>query len=189
MNGLLEKAKSQFAHDATVLAGIENGSVQVIPLTQGQVAVIDSSDVVYVVGNKWHIRKGRYTLYAARWISVGGRATPLHLHRAILGLKYGDKKMVDHKNQNGLDNRRVNLRITTAAINNYNCRMRKTNKSGFRGVCWKERYQKWHAQISFGGKVLHCGYFYTAEEAARAYDSNSEKLWGDNAFLNFPKES
>jgi hypothetical protein len=82
MNGLLEKARLQFAHDATVLAGIENGSVRVIPLTQGLVTVVDADDSNFSDW-KWHIRKGRYTVYPARWVDVVGRATktPLTLHR------------------------------------------------------------------------------------------------------------
>lgn len=162
--------------------------VTTIKLSKGMEAIVDVDDYMLLHYFKWHVRPGRYTYYAARWEvdCKTGKKFPMTMHRKILGLWYGDARMVDHINGNGLDNRKENLRIATVSINNYNCKIRKDNKSGYRGVCWYEKMNKWHAQISFNSKVRHLGYFDILQDAAMAYDEAAIKFYGDNAFLNFP---
>lgn len=62
------------------------------------------------------------------------------MHREILGLVKGDGKIVDHRDRNTLNNQKYNLRAVNYSLNNYNTeRIRKNNKSDFRGVCWCKR--------------------------------------------------
>ena len=49
-------------------------------------------------------------------------------------------------------------------------RLRSTNTSGYRGVCWHKRYNKWIVQIQINSRIKHKGYFTNPEEGARAYD-------------------
>ena len=57
----------------------------------------------------------------------------IKMHRFLLNLK--DKKLlVDHKNRNGLDNRRKNIRVTNTRINGRNRSISKNNTTGFTGV-------------------------------------------------------
>ena len=69
-----------------------------------------------------------------------------------------------------------------------NQKMRKTNKSGFRGVCWDKRKGrpkgKYLSQIELHGVGLKLGYFDYPEEAALAYDAAAIQLHGDHAKLN-----
>lgn len=183
MSGLLENLKLMYAHDAIVLAGIENGSVRGIPLTQGKIAIIDAEDYERIAKYRWHIQVKGNTIYARRY--EGKRM--LLLHREILGLIYGDGKLTDHKNRNGLDNRKANLRIATKSLNAYNCKMQRHNKSGYRGVHWLNKERRWKAEIKILGRKVSCGYFTDPIQAALAYDRMAVKYRGDTAVLNFPE--
>jgi len=92
--------------------------------------------------------------------------------------------MVDHRNGNGLDNRRANLRPATKSQNGANRLIAASNKSGFKGVDLKKG--RWRAQIKVVGSKIHLGYFDLAEEAARAYDMAAIEAFGEFATLNFP---
>lgn len=67
-----------------------------------------------------------------------------------------------------------------------------TNSGGFKGVNLKKdklRVKPWVAMIRHESKIHNLGYFYTPEEAARAYDAAAIRLFGDTATLNFPVKS
>ena len=66
--------------------------------------------------------------------------------------------------------------------------IRKNNTSGFRGVYFTKRANKWIAAIEKDKKKYHLGHYDTPEEAARAYDAKAKELFGEFARLNFPEE-
>lgn len=108
------------------------------------------------------------------------------LHRYITNTPKGME--VDHINGNGLDNRKVNLRICTRAENGRNRKMSIKNKSGYHGVHFantENRKKRWTAMIRFGGKKRYIGRYFTVEEAARAYDEKAKIYHGEYATLNF----
>lgn len=76
---------------------------------------------------------------------------------------------IDHINGVRHDNRWCNLREATLCENARNSCRPINNRSGFKGVSWKERNQKWVAQISIGNRKKHVGLFETAVEAHQAY--------------------
>lgn len=84
------------------------------------------------------------------------------VHRVILR----HPKMCDHKNGDGLDNRRTNLRPVTHSQNNMNKAIFQKNKSGIPGVRLKRG--KWEASIGVDGKCKYLGTFSTKEKAAKA---------------------
>lgn len=78
-----------------------------VELTQGRWALIDLADVPLVAGFCWTLVEARYNFYAIRRV----QGYPLGMHRALMGLQKGDRREVDHRNNNGLDNRRANLLV------------------------------------------------------------------------------
>jgi hypothetical protein len=69
------------------------------------------------------------------------------------------ENQIDHLDQNSLNNRLSNLRDVTNAENSKNQKLRKSNTSGFMGVYFNNKAQKWEAKIGVNGKLIHLGYF------------------------------
>lgn len=63
--------------------------------------------------------------------------------------------------------------------------LKSSNKSGYNGVHFDEVKGKFQAKIGYNGKRIHIGYYFTAEDAAKAYDQMAKKLHKKRAFLNF----
>lgn len=151
-----------------------------IPLSRGLVALVDDADYEFLMQWKWSATSPTAgPVYAVRGYRVGGRTCPVRMHRQILGIPVN--WIVDHINGDGLDNRKVNLRLATPDQNAQNRRMR--NKLGFRGVYVEGR--KFRAIIQGGGHRRNLGLFASAEAAARAYDEAAVAMHGAYAVLNF----
>ena len=153
-----------------------------IPLTRGKVALVDEADYDAVAQFKWtYAKTSRAREYAARWVrrEDGSRST-IYMHRFILGATRG--KQVDHKNGDGLDNRRENLRFATSSQNNAN---RDHPGPGYRGVYNDSRTGRYVARIKVRRRMRHLGCFDTAEEAACAYDTAARAAFGPFARPNF----
>lgn len=160
-----------------------DGNIAYIQLTKGYEAMIDAADLPLVQQNKWFAQEAYYkdgsvrAVYALRQIRVNGKLTPIRLHRVITDAADGFE--VDHINGNGLDNRRANLRVCTKAQNQYNARRRRDNRSGFKGVIWSTKRQKWAAQIRFNKKTKMLGFFNCPTAAAIEYAKASAALHGE----------
>jgi len=158
-----------------------------IPLTQGQVALVDDSDYEYLSQWKWFAQKHRRTYYATRNIRVGSRQKPIHMHKEILGLGMGVLELnPDHIDGNGVNNQRYNLRLATNTENLQNTEKYRNCSNKFKGVSWHKRIKKWHAYIRVDKKLLHIGYFQDEEVAAHAYDRAARQHFGEFAKPNFP---
>lgn len=91
-------------------------------------------------------------------------------HRIIWFYMTGEwPQEVDHINGNTSDNRWCNLRNVDSQINTKNKGRHSNNTSGFKGVCWHKRDQKWTARLTIDGERKQLGYFDTAEEAFMEY--------------------
>ena len=135
-----------------------------IPLTQGQVALVDDEDYEDLNQFKWYAHWHRHTksFYAARGVRLtNGKMRQELMHRRILGLKHGDKRQCDHIYHKTLDNRRDRIRIVTPGENTHNryCK----------GYSWDRARHKFLAQIKVGGINKHLGYYDTPAEARAAY--------------------
>jgi hypothetical protein len=157
-----------------------------IPLTQGIVALVDDEDYEALSQFKWHTERSGDRFYARRKITVGpGRQDNVRMHHSIMETT----DQVDHENGNGLDNRRANLRLASQAQNQQNRGISKANSSGFKGVSWNKRKQRWIAYIHVGGKQHYLGAFSTPEQAALAYDRAAREKFGEFAHCNLPSTS
>jgi len=83
--------------------------MKLIPLTQGKFAQVDDEDFEYLNQWKWFALKDAQTFYAARGIYLKGN---ILMHRQLLGLTNSEVKG-EHKDRNGLNNQKENLRVAT----------------------------------------------------------------------------
>jgi hypothetical protein len=150
-----------------------------IPLTRNKMALVDLADFHWLRQFKWHAMRVGSKFYACRT----ERGRTILMHRRIMDPPEG--LVVDHKNDNGLDNRRDNLRICTQAQNRYNSRPA-GSRSGFKGV--HRQGNKWYGLVECQGKQHYVGSFADPIEAARARDRKAVQLFGEFAWLNFPTE-
>lgn len=153
-----------------------------IQLTRGQLALVDEADFLNLSRHKWFcsVSNGG-KMYACRR-ELGTRVF-IRMHRQIMRAPIGVQ--VDHKDGDGLNNRRLNLRLCLNGENPRNIGIPKHNASGYLGVSWKADRGKWQASIKANGKSKHLGYFLDPVEAATAYDGAAIKLHGDFATVNF----
>lgn len=145
-----------------------------IELSQGKVALVDDEDFDYLNQFKWCVLTGnpKTMLYACRRLD---KHTLLLMHCEIM-----DYKGIDHKDRNGLNNTRDNLRRASESQNR--CNVLARSVCGYKGVT---KYKnKWKARIQFEGLEHYLGLFETVEEAAKARDVKAEELHGEFAVLN-----
>jgi hypothetical protein len=177
----------------------DDGSVHVIPLNRGLCTLIDKADIPLIKdwrfsagnpnGNYWQVRAHR-----------GSRADNTqelsYLHTILTGFA-----VTDHRNGNGFDNRRSNLREATVSQNNRNRARQVNNTSGLKSVSWHKNTRKWQASIRIDGHLRHLGYFPAGNgtyiingqeydkglvDAALAYDAAAREHHKQFATLNFP---
>lgn len=155
-----------------------------ITLTRGYQAEIDEIDID-LAAFKWHAnwKKNRKTVYAARNGSRKlGSLEPhtFHLHVEI-AKRMGIIGKVDHKDLDGLNNKRENLRSANHAQNQRNKPLQVNNTSGYRGVVWKSDIDQWQVRVKVNGKQLYFGCYPDKEEANKVAIVMRNKLHGEFA--------
>lgn len=153
------------------------GDVAYVPLTKGYEAVIDAADVPLVAGWRWGAKVRPWTTYAARTDYSTGRKVEVKMHRLLMAAPA--HLLVDHRDRNGLNNRRGNLRLATSAQNARNAGVNKNSLTGIRGVGWVARDSKWRARISCNGQSHLLGHFNCITAARLAYARASVKMHGE----------
>jgi hypothetical protein len=159
-----------------------------LPLSQGLWALIDDCDLAWAARHKWTAQRGARTYYAIR--SVGGRRgrRRLFLHEEIARHLWPAEqragKRIDFVNRDGLDCRRANLRLASRAQDMANKAPYRNNTTGYKGVSYMPRRNRYQAHIRVNGQARYLGYYHTAEEAAAAYDDAAERVQGEFAWLN-----
>ena len=149
-----------------------------VKLTKNKYALVDLDDLSLVSDKKWQAKYSKGNWYASHSSARG----EIFMHNLILGRIKNLE--VDHRNQNGLDNRRENLRHATKSQNRANVSLRKDNSSGYKGVSLYGPTGKWKAYIQENGKQKHLGFFKDSIEAAKAYNREAKRIFGEFAWLN-----
>ena len=151
---------------------------------QGLVALVDDEDYDVAMQHTWGVvRSPQGVVYARRQWWEGEHRKAQKMHNFITGWP-----CVDHRDHDGLNNQRQNLRRATDSQNQANQRVRRTGSSEYRGVSWHRRRGDWGSRIRVDGRLIHLGYFTDEIEAARAYDSAARERFGDFACVNFADE-
>jgi hypothetical protein len=153
-----------------------------IPLSHGQVAIVDDSDFEWLrKGYKWSCDSDGYAV--RHYYDENGKRKMEKMHRVIYGAKRGE--LVDHRNRNTLDNQRHNLRSSTYSRNGANrAKQSKPALSTFKGIWFDPKREKWRAALRFNGKTIFIGRYSTEEEAASAYNKKATEMWNEHARLN-----
>lgn len=152
-----------------------------IKLTRGLVAVIDDEDYPTVSQYVWQADIHDNIVYASRWSQTNNVRTKIYMHRYIMQCK----EYVDHKDGNGLNNRRYNLRKANCEQNLRNVPSHKDSTSKFKGVSFDKSRNKWMCQIlAPGRKHLHLGRYINELDAAKVYDDAALKYFGEFARTN-----
>jgi hypothetical protein len=115
------------------------------------------------------INRKKYMLHRIAWI-MGTGSDPIDFE-------------IDHVNGDKTDNRLSNLRKASRAENTWNQAKPKSNTSGYKGVSWNKKCEKWVAYIGVEWRRIHLGCFETKEAAHAAYSRAADQHHG--AFANF----
>lgn len=156
--------------------------MQTIQLGGGHTAILDDEDHERLAQHKWHVTTNTAYPYAYRNVTVDGVRSKVLMHHDVVGRE--DGKVIDHANQNTLDNRKMNLRVCTHAENMRNTKKRDTNyRSPFKGVevlpcgtCL--------SRITVNGEKVNLGYFPDEYRAAKQYDRAARVFFGEFARTN-----
>jgi hypothetical protein len=152
----------------------------------GRVALVDDEDYELVMRHRWYLRevsrgdRRPWGPYALTTIHQAERVTTPLMHNLIMG-----RTRIDHRNGNGLDNQRHNLRPATNGQNMHNRRANIGHSSQYKGVHWAANCGKWVARITLDGNRRCLGYFVNEVDAALAYDAAARELFGEFARPNF----
>ena len=149
--------------------------MKLIPLGKSnKFAIIDDEDFEKVNYLKWYLCGRRYAHCYPGWIL---------LHRYILNVT--DRNIhVDHKDDNGLNCQKENLRLCSNQQNTSNKRNLVPHTSQYKGVSWEKRVQKWRVTLTNHYKQIHIGTFNDEIHAAQAYNKKAIEVFGEFARLN-----
>ena len=148
----------------------------------GHKVLVDLADYDAVVQHQWSLEKGSNTFYLVRRKGPRGAVRRIILHRWLT--RAPKHLQVDHKNGNGLDNRRRNLRICKQQHNLWNQGKRPKCTSSYKGVSWCKAAKKWQVHIMVNYKNNYLGLFKCEKSAANAYNKAAKKFFGRFARLN-----
>ena len=150
----------------------------------GRVALVDDEDYDLVMQYRWRGWEkrhpngsiaGPYAVAGTR--SPDGRRAVVKMHKLSTGWP-----MTDHRDHDGLNNQRSNLRPATKAQNNHNQGPQAGTSSRYKGVTWHRKVKKWQATIKLNGKSRYLGCFTSEEDAARAYAEAALVAQGEYAY-------
>jgi len=118
-------------------------------LTNSDKEVLISKEDEELLDYEW--RLGTHG-YPTAWFAELKGGYPLHqIVMLRQGLASNHKNVIEHLNENPLDNRRENLRISSQTVNLLRA------KGG--GVRWHKQMQKWQVRLTYHYVEVHVGYF------------------------------
>lgn len=146
---------------------------------EGKYALVDDDEYELVNKYRWHLHEFGYAITKPR---INGHKPTVRMHRLIM--QYPDGVFTDHINGNKLDNRKRNLRPCTHMQNTWNRSKPANNTSGYRGVRWIKKDNRWQAEIMVEHTPVFIGYFKDKHEAAYVRDQFAMQLHGEFAYTN-----
>jgi len=148
-----------------------------IKLTKGLVALVDDEDYEWLNKTKWHAKTDKLGYTYAYGNFNKKRRT---MHRVIME-QTNPINIVDHRDTDGLNNQRHNLRVCTKTQNNWNSVKRKDSKNNHKGI--RKHYNKFVVEVRVNRKLITVGRYNTELEAIIAYNEFILKERGEFAVL------
>lgn len=163
--------------------------MKIIQLNRGFVTKVDDSDYNWLNQWRWTVARRKNIYYAVRTEYSSNKL--ILMHREIL---HAEKKhRVDHRDMDGLNNQRFNLRECNASQNAMNG-LGRDGSSKYRGVTVRRRVpckkdpmglrNRYIARIGVNNKEIFIGKFNSEEEAAEAWNVAAVNYFGEFAKLN-----
>ena len=122
------------------------------------------------------------TVDGSGYLQTGIQGRYFKNHRLIFLMHHGYlPSLIDHIDGNKLNNKIENLRPATRSQNSFNSMKSKINKSGVKGVSWRENLKKYRARIYANKKTYELGHFEKLEDAERAVMEARLKYHGEFA--------
>jgi len=145
--------------------------------------LVDDEDYKMLSAYSWCVIRGRdkNAFYASTQGMRDGKRIGMTMHRLLMNFPAGQ---IDHKNNNGLDNQKSNLRVCNQLQNNMNKPIYRNNRCGYKGVYFHKFSGKYYAEISMRGKKTRLGSFTDVRLAAEAYNAKALELFGEFANIN-----
>ena len=138
----------------------------------------------YSFGNLYYRKSGKKAGWEARgrYPQIYTHGKLHYLHRLVYLYHHSlMPEMVDHIDNDPNNNKIENLRPADKAKNAYNSKTPSDNTSGFKGVSWGKRRQKWRAYITHNKQRLELGHFQSKSEAAKTVAEARDRLHGEYA--------
>lgn len=159
--------------------------MKTINLTQGKVALVDDEDFERLKKFKWYAIKNKKTFYAKRGVNMGkNKIKHFSMHKEIMGDFPLGMTNIDHKDKDGLNNQKNNLRFCTFSQNMRNRNKQSNNTSGYTGVTYFKKLKKWRAETHLNKKHISLGLYDNKIDAAKAYNEFAKEHHGEFAVLN-----
>lgn len=143
--------------------------------------IYDDEDHYLIKGRKVRILKYNETYYAATSDNTDGKNKVIYLHLLVMGFP---KSKVDHIDNNGLNNRKINLRVATHSQNLQNRGKSKNNTSGYKGVFYCKQTCKYRVILRANKKNYEGGRFDDKKKAALKYNELAIIYHNEFAKLN-----
>lgn len=134
-------------------------------------AIIDADCIDIVKDYRWCQTSQGYVQS-----TIKGSNKTIRLHQLLTGRQY---KMVDHINQNPLDNRLANIRPASSRQNNLNRFLR--SQTGYKGVRFSgSKKNPYIVRMVINGKHCSFGLYNDIKLAAHIYNDIFEQVYGDD---------
>lgn len=146
------------------------GDIAECLLSDGSIALVSAESIPLLKSCTWCKSGNGYVMTRSIHPAIS-------MQRFLTGAKPND--IVDHIDRNPLNNTLPNLRICTKQTNAINTAVRVDNRTGYKGVSYHKKGEKFRAYIVINGKQIHLGLFDTAEQAAQKYIDVARILYGE----------
>ncbi len=148
---------------------------------QEHIVEFDDCRTDLVNSKKWFFKKG----YVYTTIKINNKYHSIQMAYYLFG-KPKAGNVWDHKDRNGLNNKRENIREATKEQNAQNkYKTLKPTTSKYKGVYYCKRAHRWIARIYLNKKSIHLGSFMSEEAARDAYNQKALEFFGEFAKINF----